>query len=230
METHTNAQKGIAMSTYLRNIEVIQKGTMASQSGESVNIVNSFHYVTTPASIVTAPNIGTFRTNWKAALGAAWRAFLSAGYVDAGVSIRWMDSVTNVAVEFTAGAGLGDGSVGTVDTAIAPNLTVSIKLGTLKRGKNYRGAKRFSPLDESLTKKGELDPAGVILFDALNVALFTTFTDGTDTYSLAVWSQTLSQVISDPVNIVSTIANFSRSEANKTLGQLKSRKFKRLTS
>lgn len=214
-------------SNHVKTVEVIQYGHCLSLSGERKDLINRYVYVT-DTNLSLATNEATFRTNWKANLTAAWVAILSVGYIDDGVLVRQMDSATNLGLRLGAGNGQGNGASGTNATMLAPNYTAYIKLGTGFRGKQNRGSKHLSPLNEQDVEQGELNASMVTLMQAYKTALLVPVSDGTDSYNLAVYSPSQSQSKVNPTELISTIVTSSATDINKTLGDLANRKFNRL--
>lgn len=215
------------MSSFPTNMEVIQRAHMVSLSGQSCNIINTFHYGCTDTITPDATYLNTFVGAWKASINSIWITCLSIAYTPDGVDIRWMDDSTSPATQFGSGNALGGGTVGTLPTALAPNLTAFIKLGTAKRGKSFRGSKHFSPLDGSQVSQGELIAGMVSQYEALKIQLLTPIIVGPNTWVLTVMSPSLSD-LSNPTKIIANAAITAKTDVNKTLGDQKSRKFKRL--
>ncbi len=211
-------------SNWKNNIEVIVKGHCVSKSGEEKDIINRYIYVNDDTPFL--PSLANFDTAFKANFLAAYAALLNSGLLGDTISYRQLDDATNVPL-FTTNTLIG--GVGSNATMVGPQYTAYLKLVTTKRGRNYRGSKHYSPLDESMINQGELDTGGITAIQAmLAAALLILTVDGHD-WIPAVMSQNLSQVAVNPVWVIATRLT-SLSKSNKTTGVQRHRKFKTLVN
>lgn len=214
----------MADSTYNCNVEIIQRGHCVNLSGQSKRIINRFTLAALSAPLGYVAGLPTLVTNFIAAMTTSWAAFLSTGYLDDDITIRQMDDATSA--PYTINPGLGNGTVGLIADMVAPDLTGYFKLATALRGKNYRGSKHLSPLNETQMDQGTLNAAAITTLKAVMNAFTTgTFSDGVQNFKATVQSQNLSQTAVNPTTIIAQVVSPTRCAANKTLGTQRHRRY-----
>ncbi len=212
-------------SSYKNNMEVVVKGIVTSKSGEEKDIINRYVYGNDDTPFTA--DITAFDTAFQAAFASAYNGLLNAGYTPTQIGYRQMDDATNTQVFKTNTL---SGAVGSAATMVGPQYTAYCKLGTLKRGRNYRGSKHYSPLDESSINQGELDTGGKAAIIAMLAVVVASITVDGHIWYPVIMSQNLSQTAINPVWVIATQTVASRSTSSKTTGVQRHRKFKTLVN
>lgn len=210
-------------SDWKNNVEVVVKGHCLSKSGESKDIINRYVYVNDDT--VFLADLVHFDTAFQLAFTTPYASLLNIGFVADTISYRQMDDATNPALIQANGL---NGAVGSVATMVGPQYTAYLKLITTKRGKNYRGSKHYSPLDESMVNQGELDTGGITAISGMLTVVKANLTVDGHVWIPAIMSQNKSQTAVNPCWIIATRISSAYSKANKTTGVQRHRKFKTL--
>ena len=196
--------------------EIIAKGTLQSAGSNSKNVFNVFHY---RLGVLTAPAT-------KAALETVFQSGVmdvvldaaNARYHQSETTVRWIDDATDAPTSFS------ETGVGQIATDSLPtDVCVSMLLRTGKRGRNYRGAKRFAGASEADTTGDVLTGTGLTNWQAVQTAIFATLTDGLgNLWFPSVLSASLSTLATNPTTVVAN--DVTQVLLNKNIGTMRGRR------
>lgn len=200
--------------------ELIVHGTLAAAGSDSQVCLNIFHFRRTATAIdpVKASIAAAFDTAFMQNL----EPLVADTYSWASIGVRYPEDAEDSEV-LVAPAGSAVGSVGT--DRVPDHVAVSMLLRTSKRGRSYRGAKRFAAIPVADTE-GDIIVAGKqAAWTALAASLLAGFTDSDgNVWVPFVLSRTLSQLLVNPTDLVGS--DVTQVLLNKNLGSMNSRKVK----
>lgn len=207
------------MPTATNVVEIVIQGTVPTTGSGTKNIYNVFHYQYSaggggPASAQAVGNA------FVAAVWAAIAAQLSVAYTGVACLARYLDDATQqfVTCNVPASGALAGARLPTTSTVV-------FLLRSNTRGKNYRGSKKFGPIQEAQQLNDELTVAGATAWTTVGTNLPISITAvGGAVYLPCVLSRSLSQLRKNPTQIQTSLVNSAL--LNKTLGTLRRRKEK----
>lgn len=201
-----------------RWIEIVLKGQEVTTAKE---IVNVFHYLcaTTPGNNTQASLATDFLAN---VVTAQLLPVLSINYSTISVSCRNLNDPTD------PGEVIPSAAPGVVTGDNLPTFnTVTVRLTTAKRGRNYRGSKHFAVISEDDTLQDHLDAAAITAWSNVPPALIAQLTGSVgDKWDPAIYSPTLTfgpggGGIANP-----TMTKVTAATVNTIIGTMKRRKVK----
>jgi len=196
--------------------EIQMKGTLAAMGSTSKNTMAVHHYRL--GLIVLPPTKTALETAFNAGVAAAFLAAANSRYTQSETTVRWIDEATDAPQSF---ARAGVGAIAT--DALPTDVTVSMLLRTAKRGRNYRGAKRYAAVNEIDTTGDVLTGAGLVRWQALQTAVFASITDGLgNVWVPSVLSTSLSILATNPTTVVAN--DVTQCLLNKTIGTMRKRR------
>lgn len=199
--------------------EIQMKGTLAAAGGKVVNVASVFHYRL--ALIVAPPTKAALDTAFQTDLAGVvinYGAAANIRYLQSENNIRYVNEATDLATVFA------HAQAGVIATdALPSDVAVSMLLRTAKRGREYRGAKRFAGASEIDTTGDVLTGAGLARWQALQAAVFLTIVDALgNRWVPSVLSRKLSQLQTNPTTVVAN--DVTQVLLNKNVGTMRRRR------
>lgn len=196
--------------------EVIAKGTLASAGSNTKNVANVFHF---RLAFLTAPATKTaLQTAFNTAIMVPFLAAANARYTQSETTVRWIDDATDAPESF---ANAGVGAIAT--DSLPTDVCVSMLLRTAKRGRYYRGAKRFAGASEADTTGDILTGAGLARWQTLQTAVGANIVDAlVNTWVPSVLSVSNSVLATNPTTVVAN--DVTACLLNKNVGTMRGRR------
>lgn len=197
-------------------VEIAHVGTVAAGGGATRNFANVYHFRRT--SIGGAYDNVVIANEFIAAMVPTICAALSADYTTIAVTARCLDDALD------PGGTVTDATAGAIAGQRLPDYVAAVLIfRTALRGRNYRGRKHYGPIVEADTTGDVLTAGAITRMGNISTALSGGMTDANaNTWVQCVVSKTLSQLATNPTNVV--YANVNQTLVNHTVGTLRRRK------
>lgn len=197
--------------------QLVVEGTYTPTGGDSQEIVNVFAYRRT--AVTNPHDNAAFITAWRALVESTWLAAVSANYNMDQLRIRCLNDAEDPYVDTTVN------SPGTQAGQSLPgfNAMVISKRSAI-RGRFAQGRAFICGIAESATDGNVLSAAQLALLAALATDLNTAVATaaGANNYVPAIWSQSNSQIITNPTTVLTT--DQVTVEAQSVIGRMSSRR------
>jgi len=211
-------------------VEFIIRGSALATGGQTKPLLNVFHFrrLTNSSPLSLTGLMTTLNSTWQDPLLAC----LNARYTLDQLELRPMDDPAAATLVEPVGA---SGNLGNAASAYDLLSAVVYQLKTGARGRNFKGSKHFSALDESQVTGDELTAAAVTAtWDALTAAFAACIAGQSDgagnTFFPIVLSQELSSLGPTDIPGIFTGADVSSVILNLTIGTMRRRKEKTVTN
>lgn len=199
------------------NFQLVVVGTYTPTGGQSQDINNVFAFKRT--TVVNPHSNADFITAWRALVEGTWLAAASANYNMDTLRIRCLDDAEDAYADTTVN------SPGTIAGQSLPGfnaMVISKRSGV--RGRWAQGRCYINGIPESGSDGNELSAGQLALLAALATDLNTAVVTAAaaNNYVPSIFSQTFSQIITNPTNVVNT--QQQTVEAQIVIGRMSSRR------
>lgn len=197
-------------------VEISALGTLAAAGSNGKNVASVYHYRL--SVIGTAPLKALLNTSFNNAVGLPFLAAANARYTQTMNNIRYLNDATDLPTSFAVA---GVGAIAT--DGMPTDVSVSMLLRTAKRGREFRGAKRFPAVNEIDTTGDVLTGAGLARWQTLQTGVAATLTDVSGCQWVpCVLSRKLSQLLINPTTVISN--DVVQVLLNKNVGTMRRRR------
>jgi hypothetical protein len=198
--------------------EITVRGILAADGSDFQHCVNVFHFRRTSTSV--DPVITSIRAAFATAILTPWKALVSDDWDGTLVGVRYPEDAEHLEDQ----ANVAGGVVGAIATDRLPDhVAISMLMRSSRRGRSFRGAKRFSGIPEASTTKDTIAAGSLAAWTALAASILAGFTDSTgNIWVPCVLSRKLSQLIENPTTVETS--DVTTVLLNKNLGSCNSRK------
>ena len=199
--------------------EIIVHGELAAGGSDVQTCLNVFHFRRTATAV--DPVKQNIANAFHTAVTDLLRVLVSSDWSFSSIGVRYIEDAEDLEKLCTNAAWTKVGSVAT--DRCPDHECVSMLFRTSKRGRNYRGAKRFGGICEANTTKDLIAAADVAAWQALAASILAGFTDSDgNVWVPFVRSTNLSQLKTNPTTLVG--ADVIEVLVNLNLGTMNSRK------